>query len=177
MVSLERTRCFIVLRSHRHEDGTLQYLFGDSFKEKSRAVFDQTVGSDSVVDQLCNQAPSLFDLPVDCALGLAVGGWSQGAHMAALAGNYTPDYVTAALLYALRQRGRRPQLGRPVRVGRQNFPFKRAPPLHRRRIGRLLREQLRRGRGAADLHLGIRLLRSRALSVRLPPPAAGGVRL
>ena len=85
--------------SVHYEDGTFQYLFGDSFKKKSEAIFDEAVGSDSVVDQLCHQAPSLFALPINCTLGMAVGGWSQGAHIAALAGNYAPKYVTAALLY------------------------------------------------------------------------------
>mmetsp|Transcript_28048 Transcript_28048/g.52942 ORF Transcript_28048/g.52942 Transcript_28048/m.52942 type:complete len:415 (-) Transcript_28048:279-1523(-) len=72
-----------------------------SFNEKSRKIFDGSVVG-SVMYQLCRDTGNLFDhgpnVPVDCELGVAVNGWSQGAHVAALAGNQSP-LVTGALLF------------------------------------------------------------------------------
>jgi len=65
----------------------------DGFRAKSAAIFEDRTGS--VINQLCNSDTA----PVDCSMGIASSGWSQGAHIAALAGNYNAQ-VTGALLFA-----------------------------------------------------------------------------
>ena len=64
----------------------------DGFHAKSAAIFEDRAGS--VINQLCNSDTA----PVDCS-SIASSGWSQGAHIAALAGNYNAQ-VTGALLFA-----------------------------------------------------------------------------
>ena len=65
----------------------------DGFRAKSAAIFEDRTGS--VINQLCNSDTA----PVDCSMGIASSGWSQGAHIAALARDYNPQ-VTGALLFA-----------------------------------------------------------------------------
>ena len=65
----------------------------DGFRAKSAAIFEDRAGS--VINQLCSSTTA----PVDCSMGIATSGWSQGAHIAALAGNYNAQ-VTGALLFA-----------------------------------------------------------------------------
>lgn len=73
-----------------YDDGATGYLNGcSSFRTKARDIFDPArVGS--VTNQICGTF-------ADCSLGVATHGWSQGAHIAALASDYID--VTASLLF------------------------------------------------------------------------------
>jgi len=64
------------------------------FSDKSQEIFDGDV-SDSVISQLCDNHSTKL---ANCDLGIATHGWSQGAHIAALAGNHEPR-VSATLLF------------------------------------------------------------------------------
>ena len=63
------------------------------FKAKSRAIFDPTLPN-SVANQVCNDDTT----PVDCAMGIATAGYSQGAHISIMARNYNPQ-VTGNLVF------------------------------------------------------------------------------
>jgi len=64
------------------------------FEAKSRAIFDPTLPN-SVANQVCNDDT----IPVDCAMGIATAGFSQGAHISIMARNYNPQ-VTGNLVFA-----------------------------------------------------------------------------
>jgi len=84
-----------------YEDTVLSYRGGcDNFHQKSEKIFDASV-TGSVLHQLCyeNAFGHREHIPVDCDLGVAVNGWSQGAHVASLAGNYAPELITAGLFW------------------------------------------------------------------------------
>lgn len=85
-----------------YDDTVLSYTEGcDNFHQKSKKIFDVSV-TGSVLHQLCyedNVFGHLDHIPVDCELGVAVNGWSQGSHVASLAGNYAPELVTAGLFW------------------------------------------------------------------------------
>jgi len=84
-----------------YDDEIMSYRGGcDSFHQKSKKIFDASV-TGSVLHQLCyeNSFGHRDHIPVDCELGVAVNGWSQGAHVASLAGNYAPSLVTAGLFW------------------------------------------------------------------------------
>jgi len=85
-----------------YDDAVGGYTDGcPGFESKSISIFGDTEGT--VLDQLCNSESPLHDstVPVDCTLGVATSGWSQGAHIAALAGNYasTAYPITGSLLF------------------------------------------------------------------------------
>lgn len=71
----------------------LLFIYG-WVNQKAAFIYDDTPGSRSVIGQLCYSP----DLPIDCGLGVAAAGWSQGANIASLARNYC-KWVTAALLF------------------------------------------------------------------------------
>eukprot|EP00985_Skeletonema_marinoi_P031420 scaffold37687_cov185-Skeletonema_marinoi.AAC.1 len=80
-----------------YDDAAIKYTDGcDSFHEKSKKIFDASV-TGSVLHQLCyeNSFGHRDHIPVDCQLGVVVSGWSQGSHVASLAGNYAPSLITA----------------------------------------------------------------------------------
>eukprot|EP00985_Skeletonema_marinoi_P016392 scaffold8803_cov88-Skeletonema_marinoi.AAC.2 len=80
-----------------YDDAAIKYTDGcDSFHEKSKRIFDASV-TGSVLHQLCyeNSFGHRDHIPVDCQLGVVVSGWSQGSHVASLAGNYAPSLITA----------------------------------------------------------------------------------
>eukprot|EP00986_Skeletonema_menzelii_P015218 scaffold11304_cov135-Skeletonema_menzelii.AAC.4 len=80
-----------------YDDLAIKYTDGcNSFHQKSQKIFDASV-TGSVLHQLCyeNDFGHRDYIPVDCQLGVVVNGWSQGAHVASLAGNYAPSLVTA----------------------------------------------------------------------------------
>jgi len=90
---------------HPHDntdDSILDYNQGcDGFHRKSKEIFDNAL-SGSVTHQLCsdeNVFGHINHVPVDCNKGLVVNGWSQGAHVASLAGNYATSLVTAGLFW------------------------------------------------------------------------------
>ena len=70
------------------------------FKDKSQKIFDPQL-TGSVINQLCydDGFEHRNHVPVDCTKGVAVGGWSQGAHVASLAGNYAGSLITAGLFW------------------------------------------------------------------------------
>jgi hypothetical protein len=84
------------------DDSILDYNQGcDGFHRKSKEIFDNAL-SGSVTHQLCsdeNVFGHINHVPVDCTKGLVVNGWSQGAHVASLAGNYATSLVTAGLFW------------------------------------------------------------------------------
>ena len=84
------------------DDMGLSYLDGcDGFHEKSKKIFDGSIKG-SVIHQLCyddNDFGHRDVIPVDCELGVVVNGYSQGSHVASLAGNYAPTLVTAGLFW------------------------------------------------------------------------------
>ncbi len=86
-----------------YDDAVLGYMDGcEGFEEKSQQIFDDS-SAGSVLNQLCQDDNSTFGhqnvVPVDCNQGVAVNGWSQGSHISALAGNFSP-LVTAGLFWA-----------------------------------------------------------------------------
>ncbi len=91
----------------QHQINTDDLAFGytdgcDGFHEKSKKIFDASVKG-SVLHQLCddeNPFGHLNHVPVDCNKGVVVNGWSQGSHVASLAGNYAPSLITAGLFWA-----------------------------------------------------------------------------
>ena len=88
--------------SNNTDDAAVKYTDGcDSFHEKSKKIFDASV-TGSVLHQLCyeNSFGHRDHIPVDCQLGVVVSGWSQGSHVASLAGNYAPSLITAGLFWA-----------------------------------------------------------------------------
>ncbi len=83
------------------DDLAIKYTDGcNSFHKKSKKIFDASV-TGSVLHQLCydNDFGHRDYIPVDCQLGVAVNGWSQGAHVASLAGNYAPSLISAGLFW------------------------------------------------------------------------------
>ena len=72
----------------------------DGFRDKSQKIFDPQL-TGSVLNQLCYNVgfEHRNHVPVDCAKGVAVGGWSQGAHIASLAGNYGRGLITSGLFW------------------------------------------------------------------------------
>ena len=56
------------------------------FVAKSRAIFDINLPN-SVANQVCNSDDTV---PVDCSMGIATAGYSQGGHISVLARNYNP---------------------------------------------------------------------------------------
>mmetsp|Transcript_13934 Transcript_13934/g.23703 ORF Transcript_13934/g.23703 Transcript_13934/m.23703 type:complete len:487 (+) Transcript_13934:102-1562(+) len=84
-----------------YDDAAIKYTDGcDSFHDKSKKIFDASV-TGSVLHQLCyeNSFGHRDHIPVDCQLGVVVSGWSQGSHVASLAGNYAPSLITAGLFW------------------------------------------------------------------------------
>jgi len=65
------------------------------FVAKSRAIFDINLPN-SVANQVCNSDDTV---PVDCTMGIATAGYSQGGHISVLARNYNP-LVTGNLVLA-----------------------------------------------------------------------------
>ncbi|KAK1733276.1 hypothetical protein QTG54_015993 [Skeletonema marinoi] len=92
-----------------YDDASMGYIDGcQGFERKSQKIFDDsTVGS--VLHQLCQDDNNAFghrnDVPVDCNKGVAVNGYSQGSHVTALAGNFSP-LVTAGLYWGNGNRGK-----------------------------------------------------------------------
>jgi hypothetical protein len=90
------------------DDYTLSYTNGcdgaGGFKDKSQKIFDPQL-TGSVINQLCydDGFEHRNHVPVDCTKGVAVNGWSQGAHVASLAGNYhiIYDYWYATEVFRL----------------------------------------------------------------------------
>jgi len=84
------------------DDFTLDYTEGcTGFHPKSEKIFDPAL-TGSVIHQLCDDNDvfgHLNHVPVDCTKGLVVNGWSQGSHVASLAGNYASSLVTAGLFW------------------------------------------------------------------------------
>ena len=85
-----------------YDDRTLGYTEGCSgFSQKSKKIFDDSVKG-SVLYQLCKDSDDEFGhrnvVPVDCNQGVAVNGWSQGSHVAALANNFS-TFITAGLFW------------------------------------------------------------------------------
>jgi hypothetical protein len=88
------------------DDYTLGYTNGcdgaGGFKDKSQKIFDPQL-TGSVINQLCydDGFEHRNHVPVDCTKGVAVNGWSQGAHVASLAGNYAGSLITAGLFWEM----------------------------------------------------------------------------
>ena len=77
-----------------YADDTLGYTSGCSgFNDKSSKIFNES-NTGTVLHQLCRDTNNLFNhgpnVPVDCDMGVAVNGWSQGAHIAALGASDSP---------------------------------------------------------------------------------------
>lgn len=73
-----------------YDDDALGYTGGcPSFRTKARDIFDPTRPG-SLTNQICG-------VHADCNLGLATHGWSQGAHISALASEYVS--VSGSLLF------------------------------------------------------------------------------
>jgi hypothetical protein len=76
-------------------------------QNKSKKIFDDSMAG-SVLHQLCQDDNNAFghrnDVPVDCNKGVAVNGYSQGAQVSALAGNFSP-FITAGLFWSSGNRG------------------------------------------------------------------------
>lgn len=86
-----------------YDDAVMSYRDGcEGFERKSQQIFDDS-SFGSVLHQLCQDDNNTFGhrnaVPVDCNQGVAVNGWSQGSHVSALAGNFSP-LVTAGLFWA-----------------------------------------------------------------------------
>lgn len=77
-----------------YADSTLGYTSGcTGFNDKSSKIFNES-NTGTVLHQLCRDTNNLFNhgpnVPVDCDMGVAVNGWSQGAHIAALGASNSP---------------------------------------------------------------------------------------
>ena len=95
------TLSFLCNLHYNVDYAAIKYTDGcDSFHEKSKKIFDASV-TGSVLHQLCyeNSFGHRDHIPVDCQLGVVVSGWSQGSHVASLAGNYAPSLITAGLFW------------------------------------------------------------------------------
>ena len=85
-------------------DETMGYTNGcdgaGGFRDKSQKIFDPQL-TGSVINQLCYNVGfgHRNHVPVDCTKGVVVGGWSQGAHISSLAGNYAGALITAGLFW------------------------------------------------------------------------------
>jgi hypothetical protein len=75
-----------------YDDSPLSYAMEgcDGFRQKAYDIFGTTSSKNSLIDQVCG-------IHADCTRGVAVHGWSQGAHIATLASEFVT--VTAALLF------------------------------------------------------------------------------
>lgn len=85
-----------------YDDAVLGYRDGcEGFERKSKQIFDDS-SFGSVLHQLCQDDNNSFGhqnvVPVDCNQGVAVNGWSQGSHVSALSGNFSP-LITAGLFW------------------------------------------------------------------------------
>lgn len=67
------------------------YAYCSSMRAKAQCVFGKT-GSESALAKLCTRAN------VDCARGIVVAGFSQGANLCAMARDYDPRVLGALLL-------------------------------------------------------------------------------
>jgi hypothetical protein len=78
-----------------YDDSPVSYLEGcSSYHTKARDIFDPNQPG-SLLSQLCPRNGTASH--ADCATGLAVHGWGQGAHLAVLAADYAA--VTASLQF------------------------------------------------------------------------------
>jgi len=85
-----------------YDDSVMGYLDGcRGLENKSKNIFDDSIFG-SVLHQLCQDDNNAFGhrnfVPVDCNKGVTVNGFSQGAQVTALAGNFSP-FITAGLFW------------------------------------------------------------------------------